>query len=308
MTLVFAIPLCALAPVSPWAASQLHTCSNNKIWTRFDGKSQAHNKKPAGLYTQIVRRQSVINRGVGITNSATSSVRSQRAKSNSSNDLGGLVVNLLCAMAAKSSCERDVMSPSSHCRFTAHAGLGLTARIPLPQSQPGSPAEFIQVKPVRQIEVGKIKMNNANTKTGATPTANVVKQTVFTIKTRPIIAPKGLQQATWGGVVNEVGNGVNRLVATVELEATDPQAKHFTLTEAYSLLPNARGAKAFLQDYNSWTGAGLTEDDLYESFDGTKDVGKALVVEVDHRKVGKEWEAHIVSFHPAGATELGVAP
>jgi hypothetical protein len=97
------------------------------------------------------------------------------------------------------------------------------------------------------------------------------------------------------------------VIAEVKLGATDPLGQPMTLTEKYNITPSGRGAKAFLADYNAWTGAGLTEDDLYESFDGAKDIGKPLVVEVGHRKQGKTWEAYIMDWHPAGATEVVAA-
>ena len=131
----------------------------------------------------------------------------------------------------------------------------------------------------------------------------IVKKTVFTFKTRPEIAPKDLQKATYFGAVNEtpdVGDAFNRIVMTAKLEALDSKGNPFVLTKTYNLL--GRGAAAFVEDYNAWSGTGLAEDDFFGNFDGEKDKGKSLVVEVGHRKIGNEWEAFIKSFHPAGYT------
>ncbi len=138
----------------------------------------------------------------------------------------------------------------------------------------------------------------------------IVKKTVFALKTRPVIAPKGLQRGTFISAINETpekGDEFNRVIVTIDLEATDGKGKPFQLTKPYNIMPNGRGAKAFVTDYNAWSGSELTEDDLYESFNGEMDKGKSLVAEVGHRKIGNEWQAFIEAFHPAGYTEQAVA-
>ncbi len=143
----------------------------------------------------------------------------------------------------------------------------------------------------------------------AAPVSNVVKKSVFAFKTRPAIAPTGLQKGTLVSALNEEGvedgEEVNRVVKTVKLEATDPKGNHFVLTKNYNIKPNGRGFAAFTTDFNAWSGAELTEDDLYVEHDYTAEFGgQPLVVEVGHRKVGKEWEAYIISFHPVGTEAL----
>jgi hypothetical protein len=134
----------------------------------------------------------------------------------------------------------------------------------------------------------------------AVPAATVVTKSVFSFKVRPVIAPKGLKKATWVSAVNESSEtgDVNRVVATVRLQETDLNSQPIMLTKSYDVRPNKRGANMFLDDYNAWTRAALTADDLYESFDGQADNGKELMVEVGHRKIGKLWEAFIKSFLP----------
>ncbi len=138
-----------------------------------------------------------------------------------------------------------------------------------------------------------------------------IKKTVFALKTRPAMAAAGLQKAKFISAICEEGveNGktIHRIGKTVKLEATDPKGE-FVLTKNYNIMPNGRGFTAFITDFNAWSGAELTEDDLYVEHDYTAEFGgQALVVEVGHRKVGKEWEAYIVGFHPANTTELAAA-
>lgn len=143
----------------------------------------------------------------------------------------------------------------------------------------------------------------------AVPIVPIVQKSIFSLKKRPVIAPVGLQNATYMGMLNEIpqdpeaSDEFNRGVLTVDLDKTDPKGVHFALTKTYNLLPNGRGPRSFLEDYNSWTGAGLVENDLFDDFDGMKDKGQKLVVKVGHRKIGSEWEAYIVSFHPPDFTE-----
>ncbi len=52
------------------------------------------------------------------------------------------------------------------------------------------------------------------------------------------------------------------------------------------------------------SGAELTEDDQYVEHDYTAEYGgQKLMVEVGHRKIGKEWEAYIVDFHSVGTAD-----
>ena len=137
-----------------------------------------------------------------------------------------------------------------------------------------------------------------NTKNGAAP-AVVERTSVFTFKTRPVIAPKGLQQAVWRGAVRESWVDKSQVVVSVEIKNEQaPGAPPFTLQKRYNIGKSGRGNKMFIDDYNAWAGAGFVEDDLYDQFDGHTDDGKLLLVHVGHRKVGKDWEAVIESFHP----------
>lgn len=136
----------------------------------------------------------------------------------------------------------------------------------------------------------------------AAPAVQTIKKTVFAFKTRTAIAPKGLLKGIFTVAVNETGGAgddeFNRF--HTELEVTDAKGSRFLISRDYNILPNGRGLNAFLNDYNSWSSARLTEDDLYNEFDGDTMVkGKTVVVEIGHRKLGKEWEAYIAGFHPA---------
>jgi hypothetical protein len=154
-----------------------------------------------------------------------------------------------------------------------------------------------------------IKMKTTTKQTNTA--VNIVKKTVFAFKSRPVIAPKGLQKGTFVGAINEAGvkdgKQIDRVVVTVELETADGKGSPFVVTKDYNILPNGRGFKAFLDDYNGWSGKDLTEDDMYSDFNGEADKGKPLTVKIGHRKNGKEWEAVIEAFHPAGFVEEVVA-
>jgi hypothetical protein len=139
----------------------------------------------------------------------------------------------------------------------------------------------------------------------AAPVVRVVQKTVFAFKKRPVIAPKGLQKGKFISAINqegvENGESINRVVVTIELENKHPNGNHFVLTKNYNILPSGRGFSAFTEDFNAWTGAGLTEDDLYTERDYTTEFGGSpLVVQVGRRKDGKEWLAVIEAFHPEG--------
>lgn len=123
-----------------------------------------------------------------------------------------------------------------------------------------------------------------------------------------VIAPKGIQNAVFTSAINEesveIGKEFNRVVTKVKLEAQDPNGVQFELEKKYNILDGGRGFKSFTTDFNSWSGAELTEDDLYTERDFTEEFGgQPLVVEVGHRKIGSDWEAYIVAFHPTGTTE-----
>jgi hypothetical protein len=156
--------------------------------------------------------------------------------------------------------------------------------------------------------VGINKQNVVKLAPVAVPVGNkVILKTVFAFKTRPAIVPKGIQTGTFISAINEesaeIGKEFNRVVTKVKLEAQDANGTQFELEKKYNILGGGRGFKSFITDINAWSGAELTEDDLYTERDFTEEFGgQPLVIEVGHRKVGKEWEAFIVAFHPAGYT------
>ena len=150
-----------------------------------------------------------------------------------------------------------------------------------------------------------VQTPKAKTPVAAAPP--VFKKTVFCFKQRPAIATKGLHPATFISAINESGgegdNEYNHLKVAVKLAETDPKGQPFTVQKLYNILPTGRGISAFLDDFNSWSGEALTEDDLYSEFDCDARIkDKPVVVEIDHRKKGSDWEAFIKSFHPDGYT------
>lgn len=154
-----------------------------------------------------------------------------------------------------------------------------------------------------------MKTNQIKPIVSATP--SVKQNTVFAFKKRAPIAAAGLNHAVWKSAINETpqsGDDFNIVVVSIEVKPKGANDPSFLLQKKYNIKDSGRGASAFVNDYNSWTGANMTEDDLYDSFDGEADKGKELVVEIRHRKVGKNWEAFIHDFHPAGYTEPVVEP
>jgi hypothetical protein len=149
-------------------------------------------------------------------------------------------------------------------------------------------------------------MNTKLNKSAVVPTVPTIKKTVFALKKRPLIAPKGLEKVTFIVAVHESGgvgdNEFSRIHTAVE--GMDAKGNRFVVPKDYNTLPNRRGVSAFVSDYNNWSGAGLTEDDLYNELDiEAMFVGKPVVVEIGHRKNGKEWDAVIEAFHPADYAE-----
>ena len=133
----------------------------------------------------------------------------------------------------------------------------------------------------------------------------MIKKTVFAFKKRPAIAPKGLLKGTFTMAVNEAGgegeNEFNRFHTVVEV--TDAKGTRFAVPRDYNILGTGRGFSSFINDYNSFSEVELTEDDLYNEFDmDTMIKGKSVVVEIGHRKDGKDWTAVIEAFHPEGYT------
>ena len=79
----------------------------------------------------VISRQSVI-RGIGQNKHNVNYIQSQGA--NFSADFGGLAAGVAGVVAVGGKGEREIAIPSSSCRFTSDAGLGLTVRIPYTQN------------------------------------------------------------------------------------------------------------------------------------------------------------------------------
>ena len=148
-------------------------------------------------------------------------------------------------------------------------------------------------------------MNTKSNKTAVVPSVPTVQKTVFALKKRPLIAPKGLQKVTFKVAVHESGGvGDNEFSRIhIAVEGKDLKGNRFEVPKDYNTLPNRRGVTAFVSDYNDWSGKNLTEDDLYNELNFVEMfVGKPVVVEIGHRQNGKKWEAVIEAFHPADYT------
>ena len=125
------------------------------------------------------------------------------------------------------------------------------------------------------------------------------------LKSAPAIAPRGKQAGTFIEARQESGKdqydtAFNRLVAVVQLDAKDKNDSPFKIEKSYNLL--GRGVSGFADDFKSWKRRALTQDEI-EGFDPDVLIkGQKVVVEIVHRKVGKEIAANIGGFFPAEMT------
>lgn len=110
------------------------------------------------------------------------------------------------------------------------------------------------------------------------------------IKKMAKVAPKGQNRGTFKQIVQETGTDklgkeFNKMKVPVTLEAKDAEGNPYLVEKTYNLL--GRGAQEFQTDFFSWSGRLLTDEEL-ASFDcDTEMTGKPVIVELSHRKVGK---------------------
>ena len=81
------------------------------------------------------------------------------------------------------------------------------------------------------------------------------------------IAPSGKQLGTILDIIrdsgkNEDGQDYDDLVLTAELDATDKSGKRYRLVKRYKLDAGSRGLAIFRNDYKSWSGRKLKDQDL----------------------------------------------
>ena len=98
---------------------------------------------------------------------------------------------------------------------------------------------------------------------------------------------------------NEDGNEFKDLVLTGELDATDKTGEKHRLEKRYNLL--GLGLSKFRNDYQSWSGRKLKDQDLVE-FDADKLMkGQRATFDIKLKKQGKELEAVIHRLLPVAA-------
>lgn len=131
----------------------------------------------------------------------------------------------------------------------------------------------------------------------------------ITLKKIPAVAPKGHNPGVFTDITQEIGKDdlgkdYNRLKVVVTLEAKDPDGKPFQVEKTYNLL--GRGVRDFRADFLAWSDRLLTEDEL-GSFNADSEMkGKAVIVELSHRKDGKnKLVAEIEKFLPVPAPAQG---
>ena len=121
----------------------------------------------------------------------------------------------------------------------------------------------------------------------------------LTIKKMPVVAPRGIHSARFVGAEtvdkNVTGESCNALVVTVELfDTKDNFGKPYRVSDSYNL--KGRGAAAFSEDYASWSGVTLTPEELDDFDADSLLLNKLAKVQIDHRKVGKEFVPVIAKY------------
>ena len=129
--------------------------------------------------------------------------------------------------------------------------------------------------------------------------------TKITLKKMPTVAPKGQNRGVCTDFKveagkDDLGKDYNRFTTIVTLEAKDPEGKAYQVEKTYNLL--GRGVREFQADFLSWTGRLLTDEEL-AAFDAEAAMkGKPVIVELSHRKDGKnKLVADIEKFLPVPA-------
>ena len=110
------------------------------------------------------------------------------------------------------------------------------------------------------------------------------------LKKAPAIAPRGNQPAVFTIAKQETGTNAkgveyNDITVNVQLEAKDASGQPYQVSKTYHLA--GRGFSAFCEDFESWSGRALTQDEI-EGFDPDVLIkGQKVVVEIAHRENGK---------------------
>jgi len=131
---------------------------------------------------------------------------------------------------------------------------------------------------------------------------NTTTSNILQLRKMPAIAPRGQNRGIFASINVEpgqdaTGNECQVLKVEVELEIKHPQGVPYTVTKQYNL--ESRGLASFQKDFASWSGRELTDEEL-DQFDADKWMkNKSVLVEIKHRKEGKNSIPVIKSFLPA---------
>jgi hypothetical protein len=118
------------------------------------------------------------------------------------------------------------------------------------------------------------------------------------------LSPSGKQLGAIADLImtvgkNEDANDYRDLVLTGELDVIDKTGKKYQVQKRYNLL--GRGLAIFRNDYQSWSGRKLKEQDLV-AFDADKLMkGQRATFDIKLKKEGKEIEAVIHRLLPVAA-------
>ena len=130
----------------------------------------------------------------------------------------------------------------------------------------------------------------------------VVASSIIQLRKMPDVAPRGQQSGFFSAIQAEsgkdaLGQDCNYLKVVVDLATKDAKGQSYRVEKKYNL--SGRGVTAFQDDYKSWSGLSLTDEEL-DSFNSDvlmKD--KPVTVEIKHRKEGKKLIPAIENFLPA---------
>lgn len=128
------------------------------------------------------------------------------------------------------------------------------------------------------------------------------KPNILQLRKMPAIAPQGQNRGIFASISvepgdNATGNEGQLLKVEVELAVKNAQGVPYAVTKQYNL--ESRGLASFQKDFNSWSERKLTDEELNQ-FDADKLMkNKSVLVEIKHKKDGKNSIPVIKSFLPA---------
>src|SRR5262245_13584014 len=121
------------------------------------------------------------------------------------------------------------------------------------------------------------------------------------LRKMPAIAPRGKNRGIFSGVTdqpakNASGKECIELKVVVDLDAKGPDGKPFQVEKRYNL--SGHGLRFFQDDFASWAGRHLTDEELDQFDPDVLMKGKPVVVDTDHKREGKKLVSIVQKFLP----------